>query len=62
VSGPYRWMSHPNYVAVAGELAGAALAVQALVAGPLAILGFGLLMWRRIAVEERALRAIESPQ
>ena len=62
VSGPYRWMSHPNYVAVAGELAGAALAARAVVAGPLAVLGFGLLMWRRIAVEERALRAIESPQ
>jgi methyltransferase len=60
-TGPYRWVSHPNYIAVAGELAGAALAMHALVTGPIAVAGFGLLMLRRIGVEERALRAIESP-
>jgi methyltransferase len=27
--GPYRWISHPNYVAVAGELAGTAVAMHA---------------------------------
>jgi methyltransferase len=53
--GPYRWVAHPNYVAVAGELAGAALAMHALVAGPLAVAGFGLLMRRRITIEETAL-------
>lgn len=61
-AGPYRWISHPNYLAVAGELAGAALSAHAFVAGPLALVGFSLLMRRRIAIEERALRAIESPQ
>ena len=54
-AGPYRWVAHPNYVAVAGELAGAAIAVHALVAGPLAVAGFGLLMRRRITIEETAL-------
>ena len=59
-AGPYRWVSHPNYVAVAGEIAGCALAMQAVVSGPLAFIGFGLLMRRRIKVEEAALaRAIE---
>ena len=61
VAGPYRWVSHPNYIAVAAELAGTALAMRAIVSGPIAVGGFGVLMLRRIAVEERALRAIESP-
>jgi methyltransferase len=55
VAGPYRWMTHPNYLAVAGELAGTAVALHALVAGPLAVAGFGALMLRRIAIEETAL-------
>ena len=53
--GPYRWMSHPNYAAVTLELAGVALALHALVSGPLAVAGFVLLMRRRIRVEEQAL-------
>lgn len=53
--GPYRWFAHPNYIAVAGELAGVAMAMHALVTGPLAVAGFGLLMLRRIKVEEKAL-------
>jgi methyltransferase len=54
-SGPYRLLRHPNYVAVAGELVGVALIVGAPVTGVLALVGFGSLMWRRIAVEDRAL-------
>jgi methyltransferase len=54
-AGPYRWIAHPNYLAVAGELAGAAIAMHAPVAGPIAVAGFGLLMWRRITIEETAL-------
>jgi len=54
-SGPYRWMSHPNYVAVAGEIAGCAIAMHAMLTGPIAFAGFGLLMLRRIRVEEAAL-------
>jgi methyltransferase len=53
--GPYRWIRHPNYVAVLGELAGAALALGVPWTGTLAGLGFGALMWRRIGIEERAL-------
>lgn len=53
--GPYRWISHPNYVAVAGELTGIAIAMHAIVTALPAVAGFGALMWRRIAVEENAL-------
>jgi methyltransferase len=56
-SGPYRVFRHPNYVGVIGELGGAALMSGALLAGPLVTLGFGALILKRIAVEERALRA-----
>jgi methyltransferase len=54
-AGPYRWIAHPNYVAVAAELAGTAIAMHALVSGPLAVAGFAALMRRRIAIEETAL-------
>lgn len=56
-SGPYRWMRHPNYVGLAGEYAGAGLWCGAWIAGPLSAIAFGWLLARRIAVEERALRA-----
>jgi methyltransferase len=55
VSGPYRFIRHPNYVAVVGELVGFALIVWAPIAGLLAVAGFGALMRRRIAIEDRAL-------
>ena len=55
VSGPYRWLAHPNYVAVAGELAGVAVAMHAVFTGPVAVAGFGWLMLRRISIEEKAL-------
>ena len=53
--GPYRWLSHPNYVAVVGEIAGCALASHAVVTGPIAFALFGTLMLQRIKVEEAAL-------
>jgi methyltransferase len=53
--GPYAFIRHPNYVAVVGELAGMAMIVWAPVTGPLAVVGFGALMVRRIAIEDRAL-------
>ena len=56
VKGPYRWLRHPNYVGVMGELAGVAAAAGAPVSGSLAVVAFGALMIKRIAVEERALR------
>jgi len=55
-SGPYRWLRHPNYVAVVGEMAGIGLATGARVSGPVALLVFATLLVKRIAVEERALR------
>jgi methyltransferase len=54
-SGPYRWLRHPNYVGVVGELVGFALLVGAWVAGPASLIFFGYLLARRIAAEERAL-------
>jgi len=58
--GPYRWLRHPNYIAVVGELAGVALMTAAVVSGPLAIAAFGALLVKRVAVEERML-ATASP-
>lgn len=54
-AGPYRFLRHPNYAAVVGELAGMALMAQAPMAGTVSIVGFGLLLIARIRVEERAL-------
>jgi methyltransferase len=55
VRGPYGWISHPNYLAVALELIGAAVAMDARVSGPLAVAAFGWLMLRRVQIEEKAL-------
>lgn len=54
-SGPYRFMRHPNYLGVLGEIAGMALMAQAPIAGTLSIVIFGILILARIRVEERAL-------
>ena len=55
-AGPYRWMRHPNYAGVMGELAGVALMTGAAVSGLAGIVTFGALVFRRIATEERALQ------
>ena len=54
-SGPYRFIAHPNYLAVAGEVASVAAIVWAPITGVLAAIGFGWLMIARIRVEDRAL-------
>jgi methyltransferase len=54
--GPYRWLRHPNYVGVMGELAGVALMTGAVLSGVAGIATFGWLVARRVSVEERALR------
>jgi methyltransferase len=54
-SGPYAWLRHPNYVAVAFELVAVALMSGACVSGPVGTLLFGVLMLKRIAVEDLAL-------
>lgn len=53
--GPYAHMRHPNYLAVFGEITGFALMVDAPVTGIVALLVFGLLVRKRINVEEKAL-------
>jgi len=57
LAGPYRWLRHPNYAGVVGELAGVGLLANAPIAGLLSILGFGALMLARVRVEEAALDA-----
>jgi methyltransferase len=54
-TGPYLWLNHPNYVGVIGELVGMALLVGAWITGPAATCAFGLLIARRIRVENAAL-------
>jgi methyltransferase len=55
-SGPYRYVDHPNYVAVVGELAAMALMMSAWITGPAMIVVFGIVMLMRLKVETRALR------
>jgi methyltransferase len=52
--GPYRFVRHPNYVGVVGELVGMALITGARATGPLALVFFSWLLMRRIQAEERA--------
>jgi methyltransferase len=59
-SGPYRWLRHPNYVAVVGELVSVALMTGALVTGPLGTLAFGLLIRRRVQIEQAALSRLSA--
>jgi methyltransferase len=55
--GPYRFVRHPNYIAVVGEFIGAALMTCAYITGPIVTVLFGALMLKRIAVENRALNS-----
>lgn len=55
VSGPYRFISHPNYLAVAGEIVSVAAIVWAPLTGALGAIGFGWLMILRMKLEDRAL-------
>jgi methyltransferase len=53
--GPYRYLRHPNYVGVMGELVGLGLAARASISGTLSVAVFAALIVLRIRVEERAL-------
>jgi methyltransferase len=53
--GPYRFVNHPNYVAVILELVAVAIVLSAPVAGLGSVLLFVWILRRRIAVEDRAL-------
>jgi len=57
VRGPYRWLRHPNYLAVAIELLALPLALGAWRTALLASAGNALLLAVRIPAEERALGA-----
>lgn len=57
-AGPYRFLRHPNYVGVVGELVGVALLAVAPVSGVLGTALFAALMALRVRVENRALDAI----
>jgi methyltransferase len=57
-SGPYRYLRHPNYIAVMGEIVSVAVALQSPIAGALGAAGFAWLLTRRIRVEERALAEV----
>jgi len=54
-NGPYRFLPHPNYLAIVGEMIGVAMIVAAPITGVLATFGFGMLMRARIRIEDRAL-------
>jgi methyltransferase len=55
-SGPYRFIRHPNYVGVVGELIGMALITEARFTGAAGVVFFSWLLSRRIRAEEQALR------
>lgn len=55
VAGPYRFLRHPNYLAVTIELAALPLALGAVYTAALASLGNAVLLSIRIPAEERAL-------
>jgi methyltransferase len=58
-TGPYAYFRHPNYLAVFGEIAGFAMMVDAIWTGVGSLLLFGLLVRRRIAIEENALETAQ---
>ena len=55
-TGPYRYIAHPNYVAVVGELVGTAMMFRARITGPMMILLFGTALWARVRFETRVLK------
>jgi methyltransferase len=57
-TGPYRYLEHPNYVAVVGELVGAAMMCGAPIAGVIGSLAFGAALWRRVRFESAVLRRV----
>jgi methyltransferase len=57
-AGPYRYVAHPNYIAMIGELAGTAMMMGAAITGPVTTVLFGLILLVRIRFENRVLEAI----
>lgn len=61
-TGPYAHLRHPNYLAVFGEIAGFAMMVDAVWTGAGSLLLFGVLVRRRIAIEDKALEMAQAPE
>ena len=59
-SGPFRWVRHPNYVAVFIELLALPLVHTAYLTAAIGAVLHGLVLRRRIADEERVLMADET--
>lgn len=57
-SGPYRYVRHPNYIAVVGELVGTAMMVGAPISGPVMLGAFGVALRARVRFENQVLRTI----
>lgn len=55
-TGPFRWVSHPNYVAVVAEIAALPLVHTAWITAGVFSLANAILLRRRIATEEDVLR------
>jgi methyltransferase len=60
-TGPYRYVAHPNYVGVVGELVGAAMMVGAEVTGPIMIGVFSVALWARVRFERRVIDEMAPP-
>lgn len=56
-SGPYRFLRHPNYAVVVGEIAALPLVFGQLYVAIVFSLLNGLLLWWRIRVEDQALES-----
>jgi methyltransferase len=54
-SGPYRWVRHPNYVAVFVELISLPLIYSAWISAVVAAVGNGWVLYSRIEVEDQML-------
>lgn len=61
-SGPYRYIAHPNYVGVVGELVATAMMVEAPISGPVMTGLFALALAARVRFESRVLRTISEPK
>jgi methyltransferase len=53
--GPYRWIKHPNYVAVITEIIALPLMGKAFITAAIVLVAFSVLLYLRIQAEEQAL-------
>jgi methyltransferase len=56
--GPYRYVAHPNYIGVVGELVSTAMMMEARVLGPIMTVAFGAALLARIRFESRVLASV----